>query len=1840
LSVVVAPVTGLNVINFDLLDTSAGSVGGAALSNYLSSYGVVLSNVTVGTALEAVNGGLVAGNGGAVASSPPNYFTQAGLNQPVSFTLGFQSPLQAFGFTRVALLAGSGGVSHPRWTATILDANGTPLGSAGENLIVSATNVPARSFVLTGLNGDGIASVRFDSDSQKTAAFSAVLLDDLILNAANASRIPPRLSVSVATSLPSGGSTPAPAIITLSANVADSLGTNYSVSFYAGPNLVGSVSASPYDYVWNNVLAGVYVLRAQVADSSGVTAFSSPVTNTVGVGGNSQVVNFDASSLNAAKGPVSGAVLSNYLAGFGITVATNITPGTALAVENQAAINGGGAVAASSPPNIVTQIGSSGPVSYTLSFSTPLTNFGFTRPELLANPFVSQPAWQATAFDAAGVALTNAGEGLIGSYTNVGAQAFLLSGPGIASVQIASQGSGLTTFNAMVADDFVLTTNAAGVGFPPAVAITAPPAGLQVISPQALTVTAQALDPAGIASVSFYANGALIGTVPGNPRVVGLGLGPQSSSYSAQWTNWGVGGYGLTAVALNSNGLSRTSPVINVTILPSAFQFAIATPPASQTAKLGSSVTLSVGTTGIGSVTYQWYQNGSMLTGQTESTLTLFPVNTGDAGSYTVTATSGGMTLTSAPPAVLTVAQPPVITTPPLGQTVATGANVVLSVAAGGDGPFSYQWLLNGAGIPGATNSTYTILAAQPLNSGSFQVVVANPVAFVQSAPAVVLVQSGNSSVQAVNNDNFANRISINPLLGPVLGNNQNATFETGEPRLIAGKPGGKSIWYTWTASFTGVISLGTQGSDFDTLLAVYTGTNLSKLTPVAADDDSGGFFTSLVTFNVTAGTAYQIEVDGFNGASGNVVLGMPSGTAYRVLSSSSGISVPVITRQPTNQLAQAGAKVTLSVTATSQTAPAYQWFFQGVPVGTGGTGSSLVIPNFQAGSVGSYHVLVANAAGSVQSEPASLQMAPPNQPGSGGSAQDKFLDAVDLATNQTPTQARRPESGGGDSRGYSVSQVFSTVGATKEPGEPNHCGQSGGASQWFVYTAPTNGTLDVSTAGSSYNTILAIYTGPGTNFASLVPAACGFVTNYQQQGQPNVVVPGVVKGTRFFIAVDGYQGASGTVQLHIGLGQAPSLVSPPANQFVVAGSNATFSVTAIGSTNFGYQWKFNGVNIADATNASYTVANASSANVGNYTVVVSNVVATVTSAPPATLTLQYAPAITAQPAGQTVFLGQKAGFAVTVVGVNTKTNPLRYQWYSGGYTNKAALANATNSTLAFPAAQYANNGSYFVTITNSYGATNSAVVVLTVVDTNRPTVAFSAPANNSANPAVVTVTGTARDNYVPVTSVLVAVGQNPPQSANGTTNWTKMVSLVPGTNIISAWSVDLAGNNSLTNTLRLIYLASSPLIVQTTGTGTVSSMSGASNGASLVLGRNYTILAAAGNNWLLTNWTSGASPGLLTNYPGGSNLTFMMYSNMVLQANFVTNPFLAVAGVYSGLFYPVGGVTEASSGFLYAAVASNSAGAYSATLMLDGGTYKYSGAFGLNGIAQTNLPRPGTNPVLVTLNLDVANPADTELGGSVSDAAGGWISVIHADRAVFNIANPAADYAGQFTLLLPPGAGAPAESPGGYGYATVTNTLAGISTMGVALADGAPLFIWSAPIAQDGAVPLYQSLYSGKGSLLGWIYFTNEPPRNVSANSSFSWIKPAVPKTLYPSGFTNLITNGVPGSPYTNTAGAPVLNLTDATLTLSNGNLAGGDLVFTNINLHDLPLTNPAGGTKYGPTNYLFLSITNNGIVTVTFQATGSKTKTTANGVVLQNQANAAGYFLGTNQSGAFILH
>jgi len=92
--------------------------------------------------------------------------------------------------------------------------------------------------------------------------------------------------------------------------------------------------------------------------------------------------------------------------------------------------------------------------------------------------------------------------------------------------------------------------------------------------------------------------------------------------------------------------------------------------------------------------------------------------------------------------------------------------------------------------------------------------------------------------------------------------------------RAHAGDVGGHSIWYRWTAPANGPVDFNTLGSDFNTVLAIYTGDSVTNLTPVAADiADVGGAMTSRVDFEATAETTYQIAVDGARGDAGDLIL-------------------------------------------------------------------------------------------------------------------------------------------------------------------------------------------------------------------------------------------------------------------------------------------------------------------------------------------------------------------------------------------------------------------------------------------------------------------------------------------------------------------------------------------------------------------------------------------------------------------------------------------------------------------------------------------------------------------------------------------------------------------------------------------------------------------------------------------------------------------------------------------------------------------------------------------------------------------------------------------------------
>jgi len=97
-------------------------------------------------------------------------------------------------------------------------------------------------------------------------------------------------------------------------------------------------------------------------------------------------------------------------------------------------------------------------------------------------------------------------------------------------------------------------------------------------------------------------------------------------------------------------------------------------------------------------------------------------------------------------------------------------------------------------------------------------------------------------------NDDFASATSVPQLLP--YSNTQSAaqaTLEASEPQpcsVVA-----STVWYSFTPNQSGVVKINTAGSTYDTVAAVYTGSSLNGLTPLACNDDTGGGLTSAVQF-------------------------------------------------------------------------------------------------------------------------------------------------------------------------------------------------------------------------------------------------------------------------------------------------------------------------------------------------------------------------------------------------------------------------------------------------------------------------------------------------------------------------------------------------------------------------------------------------------------------------------------------------------------------------------------------------------------------------------------------------------------------------------------------------------------------------------------------------------------------------------------------------------------------------------------------------------------------------------------------------------------------------------
>ncbi len=536
------------------------------------------------------------------------------------------------------------------------------------------------------------------------------------------------------------------------------------------------------------------------------------------------------------------------------------------------------------------------------------------------------------------------------------------------------------------------------------------------------------------------------------------------------------------------------------------------------------------------------------------------------AGSFTVTLSAANAGGTGQRDLALTI-NPPALTVPVI--TSATTASV------NADSPFSYRITASNSptsfgatGLPTelTVNAANGQITGTPSLARQYSVTLSAANASGTGYQNLTLTVLGDSSFGPAN-DNFANRAALVGTNLSATGGTANATAQPGEPPHAGTNAPAKSIWWTWTAPASGVVTLSTVGSTFDTLLAVYTGEAVTNLTSVAANDDAGGQRTSQLTFNAAVGVAYQIAVDGFGGTSGDAVLNLslvggsaaPVNDTFANALALTGANASTTGRN-TGASAQAGEPAHAGLAATNSvwwtwTAPASG----GVTVSTVGSdfdtvlavytgasvnaltpvadddqsgGDNTSLLNFTAVAGTTYRLAVdgyQSAAGNIV-----LNLAP----GGGAPGNDNFAAATVLT-------------------GATVTTSGANTNATAEADEPAHAGSVATRSLWWAWTAPLTGPVQVDTVGSSFDTVLGIYTGTVVGSLTTVASDDDSAGNRTSKALFNAT-----SGTVYRIAVDGFFGTAGTVALQIAVtGTAPANDNF-ANRIVLTG--ADFSTTAV----------------------------------------------------------------------------------------------------------------------------------------------------------------------------------------------------------------------------------------------------------------------------------------------------------------------------------------------------------------------------------------------------------------------------------------------------------------------------------------------------------------------------------------------------------------------------------------------------------------------------------------------------------------------------------------------------
>jgi hypothetical protein len=435
---------------------------------------------------------------------------------------------------------------------------------------------------------------------------------------------------------------------------------------------------------------------------------------------------------------------------------------------------------------------------------------------------------------------------------------------------------------------------------------------------------------------------------------------------------------------------------------------------------------------------------------------------------------------------------------------------------------------------------------------------------------------------------------------------------------------------------------------------------------------------------------------------------------------------------QPANVTVPVGQTATFSVTATGTGTMTYQWYKNGVPI-SGASSSIYTTPATVAGDSGSvFAVTVTNSAGSATSGPATLTvLLPPPLVKSlvPSSTTPPYNSSVQLF----------PSFSGGTavigSHGVGSSDITSSA-------------VSGASYPTPLLTSTTTYTLTVTNSkGDVVSTACVVTPTPVTLTPispanqTIAPAQTPF-TSTASGGATNAVIwtasagtfsgnvwtPPLVAGT-YTITATSVDEPTVFVITTITL-SSPVILTPPVSQRLCTGSTLTLSVTAAYASN--YQWNFNGTAIPGATNSTYTVSSAQPANAGNYSVTITNGLASVNSSVVAVVV--GSTSILSNPSSLSLAPTQTGLFSVSGQGIGQIT----YQWYqiSSGGTTGIAISGATFSNYTTPPVDNTYNGDqYYATVTDSCGTLTSTDATLTVTAGNVPPTILTQPVGQTVAP-------------------------------------------------------------------------------------------------------------------------------------------------------------------------------------------------------------------------------------------------------------------------------------------------------------------------------------------------------------------------------------------------------------------------------------------------------------------------------------------------------------------------